>query len=473
MSSGLAYIGDSHGILSACRDLIEAAERSVVLQMYLFAANGDQTTLLPRPGAFPYADTVADWLIAKKRARPDVTVVVLLDSNTPANPALTRRRGTLVRRRLADAGVVVLNACLFGARFDRRRRLLPRMNFHLDHVRVRVPIEDWVEHQNRWQVLHNVEDHRKNLVIDGGRAGAITSHNFIDAAYDWHENLFWLTGAAARRLWRVAIAAIEEALTIPQAIGAEGRAALDALAVVGGAARAADDPASEGAPPAPTLAPVPGYTGGLRVPLPPPGALTAAGDETCALVEHEAIRARLSELFDGAGAGDELLVATTYLSDLPMLEALERAAARGARVRVLIDSIDALPLPPAAAWLIRGLVNHHGITRAIEAEARWPDRFALRVHDSRGGAMMHLKTAARLGARPMLVGGQANFTPNSFSRAWLETDLETRDPAFVAAFAAHFERLWGLPASRRASSSRASWARSALLGAFELLGLRP
>ncbi|WP_437969964.1 phospholipase D-like domain-containing protein [Sorangium sp. So ce260] len=465
MSSGLAYIGDSHGILSACRDLIEAAERSIVLQMYLFAANGDQTTLLPRPGAFPYADTVADWLIAKKRAQPDVTVAVIIDSNTPANPALTRRRGTPVRRRLADAGILVLNACLFGTRFDRRRRLLPRMNFHLDHARV--PVEDWVEHQNRWQALHNVEDHRKNLVIDGGRAGAITSHNFFDAAFDWHENLFWLTGPVARRLWRVAIAAIDDALTIPQAIGAEGRTALHALG------RASDDPAPDGASPTPTLAPVPGYTGGLRVPLPPPGALTAAADETCALVEHEAIRARLSDLIDGAEAGDELLVATTYLSDLPMLEALERAAARGARVRGLIDSLDALPLPPAAAWLMRNLVNHHGIARALEAEARWPDRFELRVHDSRGGAMMHLKTAARLGARPMLVGGQANFTPNSFSRAWLETDLETRDPAFVAAFAAHFERLWRLPASRRTSSGRGSWARSALLGAFERLGLRP
>jgi phosphatidylserine/phosphatidylglycerophosphate/cardiolipin synthase-like enzyme len=462
VSSGIAYIGDSHGVLSACRDLVEAAERSVVLQMYLFAANGDQTTLLPRPGAFPYADTVADWLIAKKRARPDVTVAVILDSNTPANPALTRRRGTLVRERLADAGVLVLNACLFGAQFDRRRRLLPRMNFHLDHARV--SIEDWVEHQNRWQVLHNVEDHRKNLVIDGGRAGAITSHNFFDTSFDWHENLFWITGSAARRLWRVATAAIDEALAIPQPIDAEGRAALHALA---------REPARPGSAPAPTLAPVPGYAGGLRVPLPPPGALTAAGDETCEIVEHEAIRARLTELFDGAGAGDELVVATTYFSDLPMLEALERAAARGVRVRVLIDSIDALPLPPAIAWMMRNLVNHRVIDRVIEAEARWPDRFEVRVHDSRGGAMMHLKTAARLGARPALVGGQANFTPNSFSRAWLETDLETRAPAVVAAFAAHFEQLWSLPESRRPEGGRGSWARSAMLGAFERIGLRP
>jgi hypothetical protein len=63
----LCYLGNQHAILSALRDLIEAAEHSIVLQMYLFAANGDQTLLLPREGAFPYADTVAGWLVEKKQ----------------------------------------------------------------------------------------------------------------------------------------------------------------------------------------------------------------------------------------------------------------------------------------------------------------------------------------------------------------------------------------------------------------------
>ena len=88
-ASGLAYVTDSHAIFAACRDLVHAAEQCVVLQMYLFAANGHQTILNARSGAFAYADAMADVLIEKRRARPDVPIVVLLDSNTPANPART------------------------------------------------------------------------------------------------------------------------------------------------------------------------------------------------------------------------------------------------------------------------------------------------------------------------------------------------------------------------------------------------
>jgi phosphatidylserine/phosphatidylglycerophosphate/cardiolipin synthase-like enzyme len=458
VSSGLAYVGDPDEALAALRELIEAAEQSVVLQMYLFAANGDLTLLRPRPNAFAYADAVAGWLIEKKRARPDVDVVVLLDTNTPANPALTRRRGVTVRRRLREAGVVVLNACLFGTRFDSRRRLLPAMNFHLDWRRDAARgggagDDGWVERQNRWQFLHNVEDHRKNLVIDGGRAGAITSHNFFDAAFDWHENLFLLAGDVARGLSRVAAAAIAEALTIPQAIDASERAALEALAHGPGAGR----------------------EGGAAF---APQGRGFVDDGGCALVENEAIRGRLEAMFEGAGRGDELLVATTYFSDLPVLAALERAAGRGARVRVLVDSIDALPLPPVSGWLTRNLVNHRAACEAARVQARLPGAFEWRTHDSRGGAMMHLKTAARLGTRPRLIGGQANYTPNSFSGAWLETDLETGSADVVAAFARHFERLWGLEASRPSPARRPPGPlqmglRSSLLWFFGLLGLRP
>jgi phosphatidylserine/phosphatidylglycerophosphate/cardiolipin synthase-like enzyme len=134
--AGVHYVGDPHGVLAACLDLIRAAEESLVLQMYLFAENGDQTLLLPREGAFPYAALVADRLIEKKRGRPDLPMVVVLDSNTPADSALTRRKGRLVRERLEAAGIAVLVANLFGARFDPRRRLHPAMNLHLAPERV-------------------------------------------------------------------------------------------------------------------------------------------------------------------------------------------------------------------------------------------------------------------------------------------------------------------------------------------------
>lgn len=462
MSSGLAYIGDPHGVLAAVRDLIDAAEESIVLQMYLFAKNGDQTLLLPREGAFPYADAIADWLIAKKRARPGMPVVVILDSNTPANPALTRRKGKLVRQELREEGIVVLDACLFGARFDRRRRWLPRMNLHLEHEGVAA--SEWVERQNRWQVLHNVEDHRKNLVIDGGRAAAITSHNVFDVAWDWHENLFWLTGDAARALYRVAARAIAEALTIPQEISPRERQELERLVSAGASTRT---PVDE---PAPSLSPVGGF------PLPPPATRGLAFDEGCAIVENEDIRPRLVAMFDGAGEGDALLVASTYFSDLQTLQALARAAERGARVEILVDSLHALPLPPPASWLTRSLVNHRVISRAHALVARTPDRFALRVHDSRGGAMMHLKTAARVGADPMLIGGHANYTPNSFSGAWLETDVETRSPAIVQAFADHFRRLFDSSVAvgaRGWTDAPGDALRSALLSMFALAGIEP
>lgn len=471
MSSGLAYVGDPEGVLSACRDLIEAAEQSIVLQMYLFAADGDLSLLQPRPGAFAYAETVASWLIEKKRARPDVTIVVLLDTNTPANPALTRRRGPLVRQRLQSEGIIVLDACLFGTHFDPRRRALPAMNFHLEKGRnlatPRAEDDDWVERQNRWQFLHNVEDHRKNLVIDGGRAGAITSHNFFDAAFDWHENLFFVTGDIAARLFRVAASAITEALSIPQPIGAVEREALDRLVCT-------DAPLAT-PPPSLELAPIAGYHASTP---PAPRSAHVVDDDTCTLVEHEAIRPRLEAMFDGAGRGDELVVATTYFSDLPMLSALVRAAERGAKVRVLVDSIDALPLPPLSSWLTRNLVNHHVACEAERAQARLPGAFEWRTHDSRGGAMMHLKTAARLGASPRLIGGQANYTPNSFSRAWLETDLETSSRAVIDAFVDHFEYLWHLEASRPSPARRPpnplrAGALSSILSLFALLGLRP
>ncbi len=436
----MTYVAGAAGVLAAFRDLIASAEHGIVMQMYLLARNGDQTTLLPRDGAEPHADELAACLITKKRASPDLPIVVILDSNTPADPARTRRRGELIRRDLERAGIPVLTADLFHTRFDPRRRLLPIKNFHRDHAAV--PLARWVEQQNRWQSLHNVEDHRKNLVIDGGRAGAITSHNFFDPAFDWHENLFGLTGRPARQLWRIATAALASAMTIPQPLDPAGRAAVDAL---------------------------------LATPaLPDPDEPTT--DE---LIESESIRPQLEALCADAGPGDRLLAATTYFSDIPALECLARAARRGARVRVLIDSIHALPLPPLYSWLTCNLVNHCVIEQAHRLHAELPDNFELRVHDSRRGTMMHLKTIARLGPRPALLGGQANFTPNSFSGAWLETDLATRDPATIAAFTEHFNHLWTLEASRPPAPARGLRGKlrartiSTLLAAFARIGLRP
>lgn len=472
MESQLCYLGDQHAILSAVRDLIEKAEQSIVLQMYLFASNGDQTLLLPRDGAFPYAETVAGWLIARKRQSPSLVTVVLLDSNTPDNPQLTRRRGTLIRKQLREAGILVLNANLFGAEFDHRPRFLSAMNFHLQHATV--PISDWVERQNRWQALHNLEDHRKNLVIDGGRVGVITSHNFFDPAFDWHENMFWLVGRVATDLWQVAMRAVSSALLIPQELHPDERQTLLGLL----------SSTHPGSAPSPPTALIPSLSTVVNYPLPIErttcgATIEVAPDPTCELVENKAIRARIATLLQDSSAGDELLIATAYFSDLDLLSAIEAALLRGCTVRVLIDSLHALPLPPLPSWLTCNLVNHSVVCEARRLQTRFPGRFELKIHESKDGAMMHLKTVVRLGPQSLLIGGQANFTPNSFSGAYLETDLETRSSSVIAAFRTHFERLWALPRSMPLSHPSGMvallrmWLCSLLLWLFARVGLKP
>jgi hypothetical protein len=99
---------------------------------------------------------------------------------------------------------------------------------------------------------------------------------------------------------------------------------------------------------------------------------------------------------------------------------------------------------------------------------------------------MHLKTAAILGRRGRtLIGGQANYTPNSFSGAWLETGLAitgaggdrvgtdpvSADPAsadpVIAAFLAQFDSLWRAAAPPRPAPPPVRAVHRALLSLVE------
>ena len=51
---------------------------------------------------------------------------------------------------------------------------------------------------------------------------------------------------------------------------------------------------------------------------------------------------------------------------------------------------------------------------------------------------MHLKTAGFVGTTRFLIGGQANYTPNTFSGAWLDTALKVENDAAVEAFLSQF-----------------------------------
>lgn len=431
------YLAGAEAVTREMCALIDAARAQIVLQMYLFARNGELEVLLPRAGAPAHAAVVAERLLAKRRDAPEVEIAVVLDTNTPSEPGRTRAGRVPLRGELAAAGIPVLHANLFENQFARARSLLPSRNLHLDWRAV--PAAAWRARHNQWQVQKNVEDHRKNLVIDGGRAGLVTSHNLIDVAHDWYENGIALEGAPARALWAAAVRAVADALPLPHGLSEDVARRLAALA---------------------------------RVPAAP---LDVRGPSATELVSSTAIRPALMELIDGAQAGDQLAAASAYFSDVALFDALSAAAARGAEVRVLIDSVEALPLPAPLSAIVPGLVNHAVIARA---RARPTPSLALRVHHSTHGRMMHLKSCARFGARPALIAGQANFTPNSFTGAWLETDVRSEDPAVLAAYRDHFEALWALPESRPLSPAGLATAlddgaRRAALWAFRQIGLEP
>jgi phosphatidylserine/phosphatidylglycerophosphate/cardiolipin synthase-like enzyme len=148
-----------------------------------------------------------------------------------------------------------------------------------------------------------------------------------------------------------------------------------------------------------------------------------------------------------------------------LLDAFVAAAGRGADVQLLTDDLHGLPLGAFPAWFVRRLANLRVIDRA---RARRRAGFELRIHPSAPGRMMHLKTAAFLGRRRTLIGGQANYTPNSFSGAWLETGLAIADADHVIdGFLAQFDSLWRAAAPPRPDAPLVRASHRALLGLVE------
>lgn len=459
MTSQVAYVADPAALAQTLFDLIDAAEESVVLQMYLFAGNHDLNLLLPRPGIFPWAELLADRLIAKKQRSPGVEVVVILDTQTPDDARLTRKKvRPLVRHRLEEAGIPVLNANLWGTRFNPRRRFPPAAGFHAqDHQAV--PQDQWVQRQQAWQTWHNVEDHRKNLVIDRGRWGALTSRNAIDVASDWHDNLLLVGGEAGGGLWDEVRFALRDALLLPQRMQPEVRARVERLL---------QQPAVEG-----TGAPLPRQPSAELRTLGDPTARPDAVPARAEVIPSSRIRIALEQAIDQAPAESRIHVASTYFAEVSILERLLAAARRGVQVRVLIDDCHALPLPPFESWFVRTFVNLRCLLLAARGQG---PRFELRVHASGHGAMMHLKTAAFVGEQTYLLGGQANYTRNTLDGAWLDTVVRIEAPQPVADFLRQFEPLWERSVPVRPHGTLARMKASWLLGllAFaEWLGFRP
>jgi phosphatidylserine/phosphatidylglycerophosphate/cardiolipin synthase-like enzyme len=469
----VAYAEGAAAVFRTLLDVIKSARRSLVVQMYLFAGNDELSFIQPQHGAFPYAQRMADALIAQRQRGVDVVVVV--DSQTPDDVRRGNARGPLTRHRLRAAGVVVLNACLWRTRFNRARRFPPAARFHEPDVHGGVDVDAFVARQQRWQALHNVEDHRKNIVVDGGRCAVVTSHNFIDVASTWHENAFVLFGAPVRAVRDLVHAAVVDALALPQPLDAAGRADVDAVLadrddvdddddddvdVDPGNDNDVDDVDDDGA-----------GAGALG------GDVNARAPRRVVPVEvldTLAIKPRLLAAIAATPAGGTIRAASTYFADVALFDAFVDAARRGVRVQILIDTCTALPLKPLYAWIVRTFANLRVLRRAVDVDV---DAFDLRVHASGARDMMHVKTALFAAeGRQVLVGGHANYTPNSFDGAWLETNVMVEHPEAAAIFAACFDARFARARAVRTFGRRARLEMALampLLRLFAWLGVSP
>lgn len=392
------------------RSLIFSARESIIVQMYLFAARGERRTLQPVEGP-PWAELVADWLIERKAQRPDLKILVLLDSQTIADAnRTTGKKFPLTRHRLENAGIVVLTASL------RRTVFKPRL-FHSFHKAwdgngLRRERDDWATLQQNWQTAHNVEDHRKNIVIDSGRAGIVFSHNLIDQARFWQENTLLLRNQLARDLYGIARVAGCEAFALPVQFSSNDLSLLSWLECK--ARSYAEEAISEKADAA-NLKTEPGQH----------ARILDGGPEIRRAILEEMARSRHGEI----------RVASAYYSDLETLTRL-RDVAKNVRVRILIDSCNALALPRVLHFFLKNTVNIlciHFCRKSPQLE--------LRIFPSERREMMHMK-AISFSDGPCLIAGQANFTPNSFSGAWLETSVLLSQLRISKQFDAHFDRLW-------------------------------
>jgi phosphatidylserine/phosphatidylglycerophosphate/cardiolipin synthase-like enzyme len=154
-------------------------------------------------------------------------------------------------------------------------------------------------------------------------------------------------------------------------------------------------------------------------------------------ITEEAIRSHLLDAMSGTRNGDSVSIATFYLADRKILDALLDAADRGVRVRVILDpnrdafgrQKDGVPNRPVANELV---------TQSGERlQVRW-----YRTH----GEQFHTKVAmVRRGDRFTASLGSANLTRRNVGNYNLEANVAVEaeaDSPLAVEMMSYFDRLW-------------------------------
>lgn len=385
---------DQH-IFDAVFALIDGANRGIVADLFLFnrmqGASPERTR--------PLAEQLTERLVAKRRSRPDVDIVLITDPintvyGSVSSPDLDALRAAGVTvivtdlTRLPDSNPLWSGPWrAFLQPFGRRGRgWLPNP---FSPSGPTVTARAWLE------MLNFKANHRKVVAADTphGPAAIVTSANPHDGS-SAHGNV---------------------ALRVRGPVVADIVASERAVAAMSGATMPATDWAEAAGPSAAT---------GVR------------DDATVGLVTEAAIREAVLEALDGTRSADRVDVAMFYLADRRVIAALTSATGRGATVRVLLDpnkdafgrTKNGVPNRPVAAELRR--------TPGIEV--RWCDTHGEQCH----AKMVLVRPSS---GRATLILGSANLTRRNIAGLNLETDLVVRvrpDAPAISDAAAYFERAW-------------------------------
>jgi phosphatidylserine/phosphatidylglycerophosphate/cardiolipin synthase-like enzyme len=386
-------------IFDAMFKLIGDAREYLVLDFFLF--NAQRGSMLDAKPQRALSAELRDALLARKRAVPDLKVLVIADPVNDVYGGLPSKE----LKALTEAGIDVVRIDL-----DRLRDSNPiysgfwRLTMKwwsgdgagdaflpnpLDDGPDRVPFGAWA------RLLNFKADHRKVIIADdgkGGMTGMVMSANPHDASSLNSNVAIRVSGAALAPLLASELALARES----------------------------------------------GWRSNWTTPEPAP--LPALHPESAARVQvltEGEIRAAVVRNFADAGVGDSIDIAMFYLSEREVIQALLGAARRGVAVRVILD-----PNKDAFGREKNGIPN-----RSVAAELSAASEGAIKVRWFRThGEQFHTKlVVVRTAKEYWFTAGSANLTRRNVDDYNLEANVAATVPPnseIATSIGTWFDQLW-------------------------------
>ncbi|MDO4898284.1 MAG: phospholipase D-like domain-containing protein [Rothia sp. (in: high G+C Gram-positive bacteria)] len=406
-------------IFTTVEKLIEGAEKFLVLDMFLFNADYDRSS-----GTHPALSArLTDALLAKRAASPQVPILLITDPINTFYGSKPQPHFDALRQ----AGVQVVETDLdplpdsnpfYSAIFRTYLRHLPELPGTLPHPLT--PGAGKVSLGSYLRMLNIKANHRKVAMSE--REAVVSSANPHDASAP-NSNLGLLVRGPVLK-----DVLASERVVFEMSGGDPG--VFDGFTRQLELGTRHDEATGVGAHAAPT----------------------APSEVATQLITEGGIRTQVLELLAAAGAGDRVLLGMFYLSERKVLTALTEAAARGARVEVILDqNMDAfgrrktgLPAKPVAAELA-----------AAGVKVRWYE-----TH----GEQFHPKyLVVFTGKNCDVIAGSGNFTRRNICSYNLETNLRIQTPA-DSVLAQEIAGLWQLMWNNEGALFTSDYEQHALPG---------